>query len=98
MYVSSDHDVASMRAYMTKHPEWLAVDYSDPIRNELKRKFGCCAGSEQSAVGVAERKYGIPALVIVEPDGSVIKESGVADVESFKGGNDIPDSWRPKIT
>ena len=32
-------------------------------RNELKRRYGCCAGKEQGDVRVKERRNGIPALV-----------------------------------
>ncbi|GMH48755.1 hypothetical protein TrRE_jg8337 [Triparma retinervis] len=94
VFVSSDHDAGSMAAYMhAKHPGWLAVSYDDPSRDELKRKFGCCAGSEAASVGVNPRKYGIPALVIMKPDGTVIKESGVKEVEGFQGGDELPEAW-----
>ena len=95
VFVSSDRDAALMGSYMaSKHPGWLAVSYDDPARNEFKRKFGCCAGSEKAQVGVDPRKYGIPALVIIKPDGSVIRESGKAEVESYRGGNELPSAWK----
>ena len=95
VFVSSDHDASSMAAYMkAKHPNWLGVAYDDPTRNNLKRKFGCCAGSEAAALNVNPRKSGIPALVIVKPDGSVIKESGVVEVEKFQGGDELPSAWQ----
>ena len=95
VFVSSDRDASSMAAYMkAKHPDWLAVAYDDPIRNGLKRKFGCCAGSEAAALNVNPRKYGIPALVIVKPDGSIIKENGVPEVEGFQGGDELPSVWQ----
>ena len=95
VFVSSDRDASSMAAYMkAKHPNWLAVAYDDAARNDWKRKFGCCAGSEAAALNVRPRKYGIPALVIVKPDGSVIKENGVPEVESFQGGDELPSAWK----
>lgn len=94
VFVSSDRDASSMAAYMkAKHPNWLAVAYDGPTRNDWKRKFGCCAGSEAAVLNVNPRKYGIPALVIVKPDGSVIKENGVPEVESFQGGDELPSAW-----
>ena len=94
VFVSSDRDAGSMATYMhAKHPGWLAVSYNDPNRDDFKRKFGCCAGSEAATVGVSPRKYGIPALVIMKPDGTVIKESGVKEVEGFQGGEELPESW-----
>ena len=95
VFVSSDRDASSMAAYIkAKHPDWLDVAYDDPIRNGLKRKFGCCAGSEAAALNVNPRKYGIPALVIAKPDGSIIKENGVPEVESFRGGDELPSAWQ----
>ena len=95
IFVSSDRNASSMAAYMkAKHPNWLAVAYDDAARNDWKRKFGCCAGSEAAALNVNPRKYGIPALVVVKPDGTVIKENGVPEVESFQGGDELPSSWQ----
>ena len=94
VYISSDINEGQARQYMkAKHPDWLAVAYDDAARNDWKRKFGCCAGSEAAALNVNPRKYGIPALVIVKPDGSVIKENGVPEVESFQGGDELPSAW-----
>jgi len=94
VFISSDHDADSMASYMSKkHPGWLAISYDDPARQEFKRKFGCCAGSEAASVGVDPRKYGIPALVIMKPDGEVIKENGVAEVQGYQGGDELPKAW-----
>jgi len=47
-------------------PSVAALAFDDPLRNELKRRFGACAGSEQRAVGVDPRVSGIPTLILIK--------------------------------
>jgi nucleoredoxin len=91
IYVSSDHDEASMKEYMAKkHGEWLALAYGDALRNELKRKFGTCAGSEAGSLGIEARKRGIPSFIVVKPDGTVVKEDAAEDVMGYDGSGELP--------
>ena len=93
VFVSSDHDAAGMASYMTeKHEDWLAVAYDAPLRNELKVKYGACAGSEQADVGVEPRKHGIPTLIIVKPDGTEVCD-GSDDVTKY-AGRGMPAAWK----
>ena len=96
IFVSSDRDEASMTRYMkTKHDDWLAVPFeNESLRSELKRKHGTCAGSEQSAVGVTDRRRGIPTLIIIDSDGEEIYDA-TDDVDRYAGGG-MPARWAQK--
>jgi len=48
----------------------------------LRCRYGCCAGKEQAAAGVENRREGIPALVIVRPDGSEVLRRSLTCRES----------------
>lgn len=48
---------------------------------------------EQAAVGVKDRKRGIPTLAVIRPDGSVVTLEGDAQVESL--GLDALKKWAP---
>eukprot|EP00937_MAST-01D_sp_MAST-1D-sp2_P007216 g7216.t1 len=95
VYVSSDRSVEQFQSYFrsAKHSAWLALSFDEGFRDELKRKYGACAGSEQAAIGVADRKAGIPSFIVINPaDGAVVKFDAADDVMKFRGG-DLPDSW-----
>ena len=102
VFVSSDEDEEKRSAYMAKsHGPWLSLRHTgsdDDLRGELKRKYGACAGSEQQAVGVANRKEGIPCLAIVKPNGTLVtlsgcdemKAKGPAALKTWKKGINAP--------
>ena len=96
IYVSSDRSAEQFQGYFggEKHGDWLAVSFDEAsFRDELKRKYGVCAGAEQAAVGVAERKAGIPSFLVINPaDGALIKFNAADDVMNFRGG-DLPADW-----
>ncbi|KAJ1489687.1 thioredoxin-like-domain-containing protein [Baffinella frigidus] len=96
VFVSSDNDEAARLKYMKEaHGEWLSLPIESPLRDELKRKYGCCAGKEQQAsAGVVERREGIPALVIVRPDGSEVSIKGT---EEALGGPPALKRWLAKV-
>lgn len=79
VFVSSDREEDAFKEYFSEQP-WLALDYSDRKRKEqLSSLFGV---------------QGIPTLVIVDADGSVITKEGVSAVRCDPTGNDFP--WHPK--
>merc|ERR1712216_147840 len=79
VFVSSDRDEAAFKDYFGEQP-WLALDYADRKRKEqLSNCFGV---------------RGIPSLVIIDKDGSVITKDGRAAVSSDTTGTDFP--WYPK--
>merc|ERR1712025_901542 len=77
-FVSSDKDEDQFKDYFKEMP-WLALDYEDRKRKEqLSTMFGV---------------RGIPALVIVDKDGSVITKEGRGAVSNDPEGSLFP--WYP---
>mmetsp|Transcript_30407 Transcript_30407/g.74496 ORF Transcript_30407/g.74496 Transcript_30407/m.74496 type:complete len:161 (-) Transcript_30407:275-757(-) len=97
VFVSSDDSQEAMKGYMNEaHGDWLAVSYDSPLRNELKRKYGACAGKEQQEVKVEERRSGIPALVVLQPDGAELCFDGTGELSA--SGPVAVKRWREKLS
>lgn len=79
VFVSSDRDEGSFNEYFKEMP-WFALDYSDRKRKEQL----------STLLGVS----GIPALVIIDKDGSVVTTEGRSAISSDPEGDDLP--WYPK--
>jgi nucleoredoxin len=78
VFVSSDKDQEQFKDYFKEMP-WLALDFEDRKRKaQLSSMFGV---------------RGIPALVIVDKDGSVITKDGRSAVSSDPQGTKFP--WYP---
>merc|ERR1712188_351214 len=78
VFVSSDKDEAQFNDYFKEMP-WLALDFDDRKRKaQLSGMFGV---------------RGIPALVIVDADGSVITKEGRGAISSDPQGAKFP--WYP---
>merc|ERR1739848_601490 len=78
VFVSSDQDENQFKDYLKEMP-WLALDFEDRKRKEqLSSMFGV---------------RGIPALVIIDKDGSVITTEGRGAVSSDPEGAKFP--WYP---
>ncbi|GMH46986.1 hypothetical protein TrVE_jg9346 [Triparma verrucosa] len=91
VYVSSDRTEEECADYVKKMPGWLYVPFSQvEHRTFLKTTLKSCAGSEQAPLGITERKFGIPNLVVLKGN-DVVKECANADVEGFRG--DLPTDW-----
>jgi len=79
VFVSSDRDEAAFKEYYGEMP-WAALPYSDRERKEaLSKKF---------------KVQGIPTVVILDADGSVITKDGRAAISGDPTGADFP--WKPK--
>jgi len=79
VFVSSDRDEAAFDAYFGEMP-WLALPFADRERKEaLSKKF---------------KVRGIPTLVILDVDGSVITTDGRSAVSEDPMGAQFP--WKPK--
>ncbi|XP_065290205.1 nucleoredoxin-like protein 2 isoform X1 [Dermacentor albipictus] len=66
VFVSSDSSIFAMLRHMRQsHANWYAVEYGDPLRQELLVKYDVT---------------GIPALVVVKKDGSVVNPDARVDV------------------
>jgi nucleoredoxin len=79
VFVSSDKDEEAFSSYFGEQP-WLALDFSDRKRKEqLSQLFGVS---------------GIPSLVIIDKDGSVITKDGRSAIEGDPTGDEF--RWYPK--
>ncbi|CAM9178062.1 unnamed protein product [Pylaiella littoralis] len=96
VFISSDRSADLQRRYMEEalHPNWAAVEFEGDHRADLKRRFGACAGSEVSTLGMsrADRKGGIPTLAVFRAsDGVLLTMDGVDDVN--QAGHAAVDRW-----
>eukprot|EP00439_Symbiodinium_sp_Y106_P086065 s234_g31.t1 len=67
VFISSDRDESGFNEYYGEMP-WACVPYADRAKkDELAGKFGV---------------RGIPMLVVLKPDGSVVSENGRGEVQS----------------
>uniref|UniRef100_K3WAL0 Thioredoxin domain-containing protein n=1 Tax=Globisporangium ultimum (strain ATCC 200006 / CBS 805.95 / DAOM BR144) TaxID=431595 RepID=K3WAL0_GLOUD len=74
VFVSSDGSQEAQAAHLKdKQGPWWSIPFESPLRNEFKRKYAVAAGKELAEVGLTTRKAGIPGLVVVQPNGDVIK-------------------------
>jgi len=66
VFVSSDRSPEDMESYMKEsHGDWLAVPHNSAVANDLKQKYGVS---------------GIPSLVVVKLDGTVVTKDGRSHV------------------
>ena len=64
--MSSDQSPEAMFSYMKEsHGDWLAVELNSDLADILKRKY---------------EVKGIPTLVVVKPDGTLVTKEGRGDV------------------
>lgn len=79
VFVSSDRDESSFKEYFADQP-WHALEYSQrQVKEDLSKALGI---------------NGIPSLVIIDKDFSVINKDGRAAVSSDPKGESFP--WHPK--
>ena len=68
VFVSSDRSTEDMLSYMKEsHGDWLATEHGSELTKSLKEKYGIS---------------GIPTLIVVKADGTVVTKDGRADVVS----------------
>lgn len=68
IFVSSDRDEKSLFEYMNEcHGDWFALPFGSEVITKLETKYNIT---------------GIPTLVIVKKDGTVVTEDGDCDIES----------------
>ncbi|XP_015914691.1 nucleoredoxin-like protein 2 isoform X2 [Parasteatoda tepidariorum] len=67
IFVSSDRSEDALFDYMNEaHGDWLAVPFGAPITDQLKKKYDI---------------HGIPTLIVIKKDGTIISTNGRSDVE-----------------
>ncbi|OQR76972.1 putative nucleoredoxin 3-like [Tropilaelaps mercedesae] len=77
IFVSSDRDEASMYQYMEEsHGDWFTVTFNDSARSELGKHFSV---------------RGIPTLIVLGKDGTVISTDGRSAVQN--NGAAAWDTW-----
>jgi nucleoredoxin len=81
VYCSDDQDQGQFDEYSAEMP-WLKLKFSKREEKELITK----------ALGVT----GLPMLVVLNPDGSVLTMEGQAGVVEDPTGASLPDGWLPK--
>jgi len=66
VFVSSDRSENDMKSYMNEsHGDWMAIPWGSPITSTLKQKYNVS---------------GIPALIIVKKNGTIVSTDGRSDV------------------
>ncbi|KAK3277263.1 hypothetical protein CYMTET_14720 [Cymbomonas tetramitiformis] len=94
IYISSDEDETAQLKYMKeKHGEWFALPVGDAMTKDFKKKFQTFAGKEQAEMGDTPRKNGIPTLIVLNSDGSMVCDGDVAGNAIKKMGPKAFDSW-----
>jgi len=79
VFVSSDRSEDDMISYMKEsHGDWLGVPWNSELANSLKQKYGVS---------------GIPFLVVVKKDGSLVTKDGRSHVMSKSPAAAIKD-WQ----
>jgi nucleoredoxin len=81
IFVSSDRDEKSFNEYSAEMP-WLSL----PFRRR----------HEKDALSKALDVNGIPALIVINSDGSVVTEDGRGKVMKDPKGQDFPEGWLPQ--
>ena len=93
VFVSSDDSAEAQAQYMASaHGDWLRVPFGEQCA-ALKKKYGCFAAKEMMSFPGAQRRSGIPALVVVGPAGEELEFAGVDAVS--KAG--VPEAWYSKF-
>ena len=75
VYVPLDNELDQYKEYITTMP-WKAMKFGDKKIDQLTSKF---------------EVTGIPRLIIIKPDGEVIKSNAKGDV--MTNGSDAVDDW-----
>ena len=80
VFVSSDRSAGDMTSYMKEsHGDWLGVEHGSQLANDLKKKY---------------EVSGIPFLVVVKADGTLVTKDGRAHVCSGKAPKQTVDGWK----
>eukprot|EP00088_Acartia_fossae_P010302 TRINITY_DN15125_c0_g1_i1.p1 TRINITY_DN15125_c0_g1~~TRINITY_DN15125_c0_g1_i1.p1 ORF type:complete len:142 (-),score=42.12 TRINITY_DN15125_c0_g1_i1:133-558(-) len=80
VFVSSDRSPGDMTSYMKEsHGDWLGVEHGSQLANDLKKKY---------------EVSGIPFLVVVKADGTLVTKDGRAHVCSGKAPKQTVEGWK----
>jgi len=77
VFVSMDNTAEEYKSYTNEMP-WWCLPHKSPVMGKLANKYGA---------------QGIPHLVILDKDGSVLVSDAVGEVSTDEEGKNFP--WRP---
>jgi thiol-disulfide isomerase/thioredoxin len=98
IYVSSDTSEIEMLKFKPTDLKYIPFDAVQE-RSELKRKFRTCAAKEMNSLGLADRKNGIPTLILLESStGRIVTENGVDHVMKSGSPESVLDGWRSMLS
>jgi thiol-disulfide isomerase/thioredoxin len=78
VFCSMDKTDAEYKSYTSDMP-WYCLPHTSPVMGKLANQYGA---------------QGIPHLVVLDKDGTVLQQDGVGEVSIDPEGSDFP--WRPK--
>ena len=72
VFVSSDmtREDALTHFASDEQGNWLALAWEDGLSAKLKRRYGVWSMREAQELGMAGRRSGVPAVVVIGPDGA----------------------------
>eukprot|EP00930_Biecheleria_cincta_P070168 TRINITY_DN57814_c0_g1_i1.p1 TRINITY_DN57814_c0_g1~~TRINITY_DN57814_c0_g1_i1.p1 ORF type:complete len:211 (-),score=35.03 TRINITY_DN57814_c0_g1_i1:90-722(-) len=79
IFLSADStESAALKHFQHSHGDWLRLGFADPLATELKRKYRIASRVPHelkllSDEEQANRRSGVPAVVLIKPDGSEIQ-------------------------
>ncbi|CCD66035.1 protein-disulfide reductase [Caenorhabditis elegans] len=79
VFVSFDRSESDLKMYMSEHGDWYHIPYGNDAIKELSTKYGVS---------------GIPALIIVKPDGTEVTKDGRNDVQNGKDPKATVAKWK----
>jgi thiol-disulfide isomerase/thioredoxin len=95
-YVSSDRSAEEMMK-SCNHSVFQSIPYENGLeRSALKRHFKTCAAVERQEVGVEDRQFGVPTLILLDQaSGRVLTTDGVSDcVRHVDTPEKAMDKWK----
>jgi nucleoredoxin len=94
VYVSSDRTEKEMQDY--KPSCFGAVPWDSEERSALKHHFGTCPGKEREALGMslADRKHGIPTLILLDANSGLILTEDAAQEVQTKKPDQLLEEWK----
>merc|ERR1711983_569141 len=78
IFLSWDQSPEEMLSYMKEsHGDWLAFQHDSEMKEKLEEKYNVC---------------GIPTLVVLKADGTLVTEDGADDIEEHEASEVIKES------
>lgn len=93
-YVSSDRNDDEMKGFLPDSLNEIPFQMADQ-RRHLKQKYLTCAAKEMEELGLSNRDYGLPTLMLIEASsGRVLTQSAHEDVMNVSNAEEIVKQWK----